>query len=121
MAASPAYPTVLRLAGRRVLVVGGGVVAARRVVALLESGALVDLVAREVDDALRHEAQAGRIRWQQRPFVFSDIVEPSPAWLVHAATDSPVVNADVAAAADAARVWCVRADDARASTAWTPA
>ncbi len=121
MAASPAYPTVLRLAGRRVLVVGGGVVAARRVVALLESGALVDLVAREVDDALRHEAQAGRIRWQQRPFVFSDIVEPSPAWLVHAATDSPVVNADVAAAADAARVWCVRADDAGASTAWTPA
>jgi len=121
VAASPAYPTVLRLAGRRVLVVGGGAVATRRVAALLESGALVDLVAPQVGDGLRAHVVAGRVRWHQRAFAPLDVLEPGPAWLVHAATDSPVVNAQVADAADAARVWCVRADDADASTAWTPA
>ena len=47
--------------------------------------------------------------------------EPEPAWLVHAATDSPAVNAMVATAGEEHRVWCVRADDAAASRAWTPA
>ena len=121
MAASPAYPTVLRLDGRRVLVVGGGAVAARRVAALTEAGALVDVVAPEVGDVLHQKAEAGEVRWQQRLFAPADVLEPVPAWLVHAATDSPTVNAEVAAAADAAHVWCIRADDARASTAWTPA
>jgi uroporphyrin-III C-methyltransferase/precorrin-2 dehydrogenase/sirohydrochlorin ferrochelatase len=43
------------------------------------------------------------------------------AWLVHAATGDPAVNAVVAADAERDRVWCVRADDAAASAAWTPA
>src|SRR5215467_2823615 len=43
------------------------------------------------------------------------------AWLVCACTDDPAVNAAVAAEAEASRVWCVRADDAAASRAWTPA
>ena len=38
-----------------------------------------------------------------------------------AATDDPAVNAAVAAAAERARVFCSRADDASAATAWTPA
>jgi len=40
---------------------------------------------------------------------------------VHAATNDPAVNARIAADAEAAGTWCVRADDARASAAWTPA
>jgi uroporphyrin-III C-methyltransferase / precorrin-2 dehydrogenase / sirohydrochlorin ferrochelatase len=43
------------------------------------------------------------------------------AWLVHAATDDPAVNAAVAAAAHRERIWCVRADDGAASAARTPA
>jgi uroporphyrin-III C-methyltransferase/precorrin-2 dehydrogenase/sirohydrochlorin ferrochelatase len=43
------------------------------------------------------------------------------AWLVHACTDRPEVNAAVSAEAEANRTWCARADDAAASTAWTPA
>ena len=43
------------------------------------------------------------------------------AWLAHAATDDPAVNAAVAAEADRARIWCVRADDGRASAARMPA
>ena len=43
------------------------------------------------------------------------------AWYVIAATDDPAVNAAVAASAERRRIFCVRADDARAATAWTPA
>jgi uroporphyrin-III C-methyltransferase/precorrin-2 dehydrogenase/sirohydrochlorin ferrochelatase len=43
------------------------------------------------------------------------------SWLVHACTDDPAANAAVAAEAEAARVFCVRADAAGAATAWTPA
>lgn len=43
------------------------------------------------------------------------------AWYVLAATNDPEVNARVAGAAEAARVFCVRADAARLGTAWTPA
>jgi uroporphyrin-III C-methyltransferase/precorrin-2 dehydrogenase/sirohydrochlorin ferrochelatase len=42
-------------------------------------------------------------------------------WLAHAATADPAINAQVAAEAQRLRIWCVRADDAAASAAWTPA
>ena len=121
MADTPGYPATLRLASRRVLVVGGGAVATRRIPALLDSGAAVDVVAPDAGPEIREAAAAGRLRWRQRRFQPRDVVEPEPAWLVHAATDSPAVNAAVAAAGEEHRVWCVRADDAEASRVWTPA
>ncbi|MEP6649603.1 MAG: uroporphyrinogen-III C-methyltransferase [Lapillicoccus sp.] len=121
MADTPGYPVTLRLAGRRVLVVGGGAVATRRIPALVDAGALVDLVAPDASPDLREAAAAGRVRWRQRRFQPRDVLEPQPAWLVHATTDSPVVNDAVAEACYEHRVWCVRADNADASSAWTPA
>ena len=121
MADTPGYPATLRLAGRRVLVVGGGTVATRRIPALLDAGAVVDVIAPDASTEIREAAGAGRLRWRQRRFQPRDVLEPEPAWLVHAATDSPAVNAVVATACDEHRVWCVRADDADASSVWTPA
>jgi uroporphyrin-III C-methyltransferase/precorrin-2 dehydrogenase/sirohydrochlorin ferrochelatase len=115
------YPTTLRLEGRRVLVVGAGTVATRRIPALIDAGAVVDVVAPDASDGVRSAASAGRIRWRQRRFRGRDVFEPEPAWLVHAATDTPAVNAEVAAVAESAHVFCVRADDAAESTAWQPA
>jgi len=112
------YPLGLILAGRRVLVVGGGAVATRRVPALLDAGADVVLVAPAVSPALRGLAEAGRLRWLQRRFTDSDLDE---AWLVHVAVDDPEAAAQVSAAAERRRVFCVRADDRHAATAWTPA
>jgi uroporphyrin-III C-methyltransferase / precorrin-2 dehydrogenase / sirohydrochlorin ferrochelatase len=112
------YPLGLMLDGRRVLVVGGGAVATRRVPALLEAGAVVDLVSPELTPSLRGLVDAGRISWQARPFQPSDV---DGAWLVHAALDDAVAAAEVSAAAEAGRVFCVRADDRHAATAWTPA
>lgn len=117
------YLLGLRMRDRDVLVVGGGRVAQRRVPVLLEAGARVTLVSPEVSAALEDLADAGRLTWVRRPFEPGDVVGPdAPAyWLVHAATDSAEVNAAVATEAEDSRIWCVRADDRHASSAWTPA
>ncbi|GAA2711647.1 uroporphyrinogen-III C-methyltransferase [Micromonospora olivasterospora] len=112
------YPLGLRLAKRRVVVVGGGAVATRRVPALLDAGADVLLVAPELTPALRAHADAGRLRWEPRRFAPADL---DGAWLVHAAVDDPTAAAAVSAAAAERRIFCVRADDRAAATAWTPA
>src|SRR5215472_8494701 len=108
------YPLMLNLTGRPVVVVGGGRVALRRVQGLLAAGALVHVIAPQVDPAL-----AGlEVTVSRREYRDGDL---AGAWLAHAATGDPVVNARVAADAQRLRIWCVRADDAAASAAWTPA
>ena len=114
----PPYPSALRLSGRRVLVVGGGNVAQRRVPTLLASGARVVLVSPQVTPSIEGLATAGELQWQRRGFEPSDV---DGAWYVIAATDDPRVNERVGAEAEAQRVFCVRADDAREASAWTPA
>ncbi|NUP61928.1 MAG: uroporphyrinogen-III C-methyltransferase [Nonomuraea sp.] len=112
------YLLGLRLSGRRVLVVGGGRVAQRRVPALLEAGAEVTVVSPGVTPALDDLIATGRVTWHARPYEVGDC---DGAWLVQACTDDRAVNTAVAAEAEAKRVWCVRADDKDASAAWTPA
>jgi uroporphyrin-III C-methyltransferase / precorrin-2 dehydrogenase / sirohydrochlorin ferrochelatase len=112
------YLLGLRLRGRRVLVVGGGGVAARRVPALLDAGADIVVVSPSLTTSLEDLTAAGRIRWTGRRYVPGDV---AGAWLVCAYTDDPEVNAAVAADAEQQQTWYVRADDAEASAAWTPA
>jgi len=112
------YLLGLRLRDRRVLVVGGGAVASRRIPSLLDAGAEILLVSPKVAASLEGLAAAGRIRWEARGYQPGDC---AGAWLVCACTDDPGVNAAVAAAAETQRTWYVRADDAGASAAWTPA
>ncbi|NJP33118.1 uroporphyrinogen-III C-methyltransferase [Micromonospora thermarum] len=112
------YPLGLRLAGRRVVVVGGGAVATRRVPALLDAGADVFLVAPELTPALRAHVDAARLHWARRRFAPDDL---DGAWLVQVAVDDPIAAASVSAAAAERRIFCVRADDRAAATAWTPA
>ncbi|WP_046469502.1 uroporphyrinogen-III C-methyltransferase [Allosalinactinospora lopnorensis] len=117
------YLLGLRMDGRDALVVGGGRVAQRRVPVLLEAGARVTVIAPEATATLEDLADAGRITWHRRGFESGDVREGriGDFWLVHAATDVPEVNAAVADEAEAARLWCVRADNRHASSAWTPA
>ena len=118
---SPAYLLTLDLVGRRVVVVGGGPVAARRAAGLLAAGAAIDLIAPFVCEDLVELVAARRLTWHERDYVAGDLLEPESAWLVHTATGDPHVDGQVAREADAARIWCVRADSAQASSAWTPA
>jgi uroporphyrin-III C-methyltransferase/precorrin-2 dehydrogenase/sirohydrochlorin ferrochelatase len=112
------YLLGLRLTGRRVVIVGGGSVASRRIPALLDAGAQVHLVSPKVTAALEDLANAGRITWTARGYAEGDC---QGAWLVCACTDDQAANAAVAAEAESQRTWCVRADDAGQSAAWTPA
>ena len=110
------YLAGLVLTGRRVVVVGGGHVAQRRVPTFLAAGADVTLVSPGVTPAL--EGLAGELTLVLREFTETDL---DGAWYVVAATDDPEVNARVAAAAESRHTFCVRADDARGGSAWTPA
>ena len=114
----PPYLLGLRLDGRRAVVIGGGRVAQRRVPALLAAGAAVILVSPEVTPALEDLVARGELTWERRPYRTGDC---EGAWLVQVCSDDGKVNAAVAAEAESLRIWCVRADDAQASAAWTPA
>ena len=112
------YPVGLRLAGRHVVVVGGGQVAHRRVAGLLEAGALVTVISPEVTPALEALVEPGRLSWVRHHYAPGDLVG---AWYAVAATDDPVANAAVAEEAEREHIFCARADDRSASSAWTPA
>jgi len=112
------YPIGLRLAGRKVVVVGGGVVGTRRVSSLLEVGARVVVISPVVTDELSSLADAGEIEWFDRGYANGDL---DGAWLVHTATGVAEVDALVSAEAEAKRILTVNAAEAEKSTAWVPA
>jgi uroporphyrin-III C-methyltransferase / precorrin-2 dehydrogenase / sirohydrochlorin ferrochelatase len=112
------YLAGLDLTGRRVVMVGGGTVAQRRLPRLIAAGADVLLVAPEVTPAVEAMAGAGELRWEVRGYTDGDL---DAAWYVLACTSSAAVNAAVAAEAQRRRVFCVRADDARGGSAVTAA
>lgn len=102
------YPVNLVVTGRRVVVVGGGRIAARKIAPLLELGAAVEVLDPRPGDEVRAWAAEGRLIWHERPFAPADV---EGAWLALTATDDPAVNAAVFAAGEAARVWVNSADD----------
>lgn len=105
----PQYPVNLVLAGRSVLVVGGGRVAAGKVEGLLDGGAdRITVVAPAVGPRVRALAETPGVVVEQRRYRSPEAADHR---LVVTATDDPAVNAQVAADADAAGVWVNSADD----------
>lgn len=114
-----AYLVGLRLAGKKVVVVGGGTVAARRVPVLIAHGADVHVIARVATPAVEALAeQEPGITLQVRDYRDGDL---EGAWYAIAATDDPSVNAEIVAEAERRHLFCVRADAGRDGTAVTPA
>src|SRR3954471_23317425 len=108
------FPLFLKLAGRKVLVVGGGPVGAAKVMALCDAGADVTVVAPEVEPVLAELAAAGKISLALRSFEAADL---GGAWLVVAAA-TPDVNRGVAAAAESQRLFVLAVDDPPAASAY---
>jgi hydroxymethylbilane synthase len=90
------YPIALALAGKSVVVAGGGAVAERKVRGLLEAGARVTVVAPRISAALAADAERGMLVARARPFRPSDL---DGAVVAFATTDDPAVNRCVVAAA----------------------
>ncbi len=112
------YPVTLELAGRAVLVVGGGRIATRRVGRLIQAGAAITLVAPEISPTLAAWAEQARYTWHARAAVTDDV---AGCWLVFVATDDAAANAAMAEAARARGIWVQRADRAEASDFLVPA
>jgi uroporphyrin-III C-methyltransferase/precorrin-2 dehydrogenase/sirohydrochlorin ferrochelatase len=107
-------PLLLDLAGRRVVIVGGGAVATRRARTFIEAGANVAVIAPTVLNELRELS----VTLSERAYLTGDLRE---AWLAVAATDASEINEAVAAEAAERRIFCVRADAAIGGTARVPA
>jgi siroheme synthase-like protein len=86
------YPIMLNLRGRRCAVIGGGLVAERKVSAFLECGASVCVISPELSPGLRELADKGEIEVISRSYTTGDL---KGAILAVAATDDPDVNSSV--------------------------
>jgi siroheme synthase-like protein len=113
MGNQPLFPVFLKLSARRVLLVGGGRVAAGKVRALLDAGAYVTVVAPDVVD----EIVALPVSLEKRPFVPADLDE---VWYVVAAAP-PEVNAEVARQAQARGIFVNAVDDVENASAYAGA
>ncbi|WP_282690662.1 bifunctional precorrin-2 dehydrogenase/sirohydrochlorin ferrochelatase, partial [Streptomyces sp. CC216C] len=114
----PAYPVGLRLHGRRVVVIGGGQVAQRRLPQLIATGAVITLISPSATPSVEAMADAGEIRWERRRYQDGDLAD---TWYALVASSDTTANDAASAEAERTRTWCVRSDDAEAATAWTPA
>ncbi|WP_052070218.1 uroporphyrinogen-III C-methyltransferase [Rhodococcoides fascians] len=112
------YLVGLNLDGRRVVVVGGGTVAQRRLPLLISSGAVVHVITREATPAVEAMATAGQVTLELRDYREGDLAD---AWYAIACTDEADTNVAIVAEATASKIFCVRADIAKDGTAVTPA
>ena len=108
----------LEVTGKRVLVAGGGPVAARRATSLAADGALVTVVAPQLCEDLVDAVVDGALTWVDREVVESDL---DGAWLVHAATGDVRTNDLLCQWATERRIWSVCASAVQDGTARTPA
>jgi len=107
-------PLFLNLAGRPVLLVGGGPVAAAKLRQLLASAADVHVVSPEVVEDIERAGASSAVRISRREFSPSDLDD---VWLAVAAA-TPAVNRQVAEAAESRRIFVNAVDDPANATAF---
>jgi len=112
------YPLFAALAGRPVLVVGGGDVAARKAAALHAAGAYVRIGAPALNAQLAQSVACGDVEHLSGCFAETWLDD---VWLVVAATNDRQFNEQVAGAAHARRIWVNVVDDAQLSSFHVPA
>ncbi|MBI2849635.1 MAG: bifunctional precorrin-2 dehydrogenase/sirohydrochlorin ferrochelatase [Chloroflexi bacterium] len=103
------YPVFLNLKDKKCVVIGGGPVALRKAVTLLESGAKVTVVSPELCPELASLAEKGEIEFVPREYRKGDL---KGVFVAIAATDSSIINGKVAAEARAKSVLVNVVDDA---------
>lgn len=86
------YPVLVDLRGKKVVVVGGGGVALRKIKTLMECGASVEVISRELAPELKEFEDKGKIRVLGREFREEDL---KGAFMVIAATDDATLNSRI--------------------------
>ena len=112
------YPVFADLQGRKVLVIGAGTVAERKIGMLLRAGAVIDVVATRLNPGLLALKQRGQVQHRALQFTPQQL---DSAWLVVAATDDVALNRRVAEAAALRQKWVNVVDDAALSSFQVPA
>lgn len=112
------YPLTLDLVQKKVVIIGGGPVAAKRAKELVAAKADLLIVASELCEELRELVTSNQLNCEYREYKFGDL---DGAWLVQAATGIPATDSAVADEAAASQIWCVQASSSEFSSAWTPA
>ena len=107
---SEPLPIFLKLAGRKVVLVGAGKVAAGKLPALLAAGAQVNVIAPEIHS----DVERTTVTIERRPFAPSDL---DGAWLAVAAATADV-NRRVAEAAEERRIFVNAVDDPESASAY---
>lgn len=103
MATDPRYyPAVLNLRDRAVVVVGGGVIATRKVAELLTTGARVTVISPTVSPRLARWAREGRLRHRARPYRRGDL---KGSRLAVAATSDPDEHTRIVQEAGITSTW----------------
>lgn len=114
-----AYPVFLiNLHKKTCVVVGGGLVAERKVETLLACQARVTIISPTLTPGLRHRAEVGKITHVARAYRYGDL---EGAFLCIAATDDRAVNEEVWCEGEARHVLVNTVDDAVHSDFITPA
>jgi precorrin-2 dehydrogenase / sirohydrochlorin ferrochelatase len=110
------YPIMLKLEGKKAVVVGGGKVAERKVTGLLNTGARLVVVSPEATNELTSLASDGMLEWVKKPFSKEDI---EGAFLIFAATNDVELNQYVKTAANDQQLVTI-ADDPEGSDFHVP-
>lgn len=111
------YPIMLKLAGKKVVVVGGGKVAERKIFGLLETKANITVVAPKISMEVQQLVANGKIVWLAKSFSMEDI---EGAFMVFAATNEKDLNQQIKDAAEACPLITI-ADDPDGSDFHVPA
>ena len=102
------FPMFLKLDGKRCLVVGAGKIGEPKIGSLLETGALIRVVAVEASEAVREWAATGRIGLELRPFESRDL---NDVFLAVVATASRALSESIYGDAQRLGVLCNVVDD----------
>lgn len=112
------FPIFLKLAGRLCLVAGGGAVAEAKMQGLVRCGAKVRVVAPEATPGIREAASLGRLAWEERSFLPSDL---TGVFLVVAATNSRELHEDIFRRCQQAGILCNAVDEPERCDFYYPA
>src|SRR6266849_2013000 len=102
------FPIFLKLKGRLVVVVGGGIVAEGKLFGLLSAGARVRVISPAITSAIAERVRKREIDWLPKTFAPGDL---AGAYLVIAATSAPGVNEAVFREAETRGILCNAVDD----------